>query len=49
MTVIQYNELLEWYRVWENGHVKYLTLEEVLYLLSKKEGEVKLDELFSSR
>lgn len=26
------------YRVWENNKVRYCTLEEVLYILSTKEG-----------
>lgn len=27
----------EFYRVWENGKVKYCTLDEVMYILSTKE------------
>ena len=45
MTTIQYSKALDCYKFWENGIVKYLTLEEVLYLLSKKEGEVNLEKL----
>lgn len=37
MTTIQYFKGLDLYRVWENGHVRYCTLEEVLYILSTKE------------
>lgn len=36
MTVVQ--KVIDLYRVWENGKVKYCTLEEVLYILSTKEG-----------
>lgn len=45
MTTIQYFKGLDLYRVWENGKVRYCTLDEVLYLLSKKEGEVNLEKL----
>lgn len=43
MTVIQKFEFTDetWYRVWENGKVRYCTLEEVLFILSTKEGEYK--------
>jgi len=49
MTIIQYFKGLDLYRVWENGHVSYCTLDEVLYLLSKKEGEVNLEKLACMR
>lgn len=45
MTTIQYYDYCDLYRVWENGRMRYCTLEEVLYLLSKKEGEVDLEKL----
>lgn len=45
MTTIQYYSYCDLYRVWENGRVRYCTLDEVLYLLSKKEGDVDLDEV----
>lgn len=35
MTIIQ--SFSDIYRVWENGHIKYCTLDEVLYILSIKE------------
>lgn len=49
MTIIQYFKSFDCYRFWKNGKVRYLTLEEVLYLLSKKEGEVKLERLAGAR
>ena len=49
MTFIQYFKSLDLYRVWENGHVSYCTLDEVLYLLSKKEGEINLEKLACTR
>lgn len=49
MTTIQYYSYCDLYRVWENGRVSYCTLEEVLYLLSKKEGEVDLEKLAYNR
>ncbi len=38
MTTITYFKDWDFYRVWENGKVRYCTLEEVLYILSTKEG-----------
>lgn len=49
MTTIQYYDYCDLYRVWENGRMVYCTLEEVLYLLSKKEGEVDLEKLAYNR
>ena len=49
MTTIQYYSYCDLYRVWENGRVSYCTLDEVLYLLSKKEGEVNLEKLACMR
>lgn len=49
MTTVQYFKGLDLYRVWENGKVSYCTLDEVLYLLSKKEGEVNLEKLACTR
>ena len=43
MTVIQKFEFKneELYRVWIDGEVKYCTLDEVMYILSTAEDEVK--------
>ena len=49
MTTIQYFKDFDLYRVWENGKVICCTLDEVLYLLSKKEGEVNLEKLACTR
>ena len=38
MTTVQYFKSMDLYRVWGNGKVRYCTLEEVLYILSTKEG-----------
>ena len=48
MTTIQYLKDLDLYRVWENGKVRYCTLDEVLYLLSKREGEINFEELLGA-
>ena len=49
MTTIQYFKDLDLYRVWENGKVIYCTWDEVLYILSKREGEVNLEKLACTR
>ena len=49
MTTIQYFKDLDLYRVWENGKVIYCTWDEVLYILSKKEGEINFEELLGAR
>ena len=48
MTTIQYFKGLDLYRVWENGKVIYCTWDELLYILSKKEGEINFEELLGA-
>ena len=49
MTTIQYFKDFDLYRVWENGKVIYCTWDEVLYILSKREGEVNFEKLACTR